>query len=475
MMSTLPKKVVTRFAPSPTGILHLGGARTALFCYRYSQHCQGLFLLRVEDTDCERSTPEATQAILDGLRWLGLPHDGDVVYQSHHRARHAEIAHQLLAAGFAYRCYATTEELEEMRAAATAAGQSPRYDGRWRDPPAGTPIPDRPFAVRLRVPQSGSTVVEDLIQGTVSVENSQLDDMVLLRSDGTPTYMLSVVVDDFDMGITHVIRGADHFTNTFRQLQLYQALGWTAPKFAHVPLIHGSDGQKLSKRHGAVGLNSYQEMGILPVAMRNYLLRLGWGHGDDEIISDQQAAEWFDLSGIGKAPARYDLDKLLHLNAHYLKTIPTAELLQELEPWLQKVKAHPLTAEDRARVERLLPALLLRAQTLVELAGGAGFLLGRIEPDAEAVVKWREGAGVLAELAKALHAHQPHTAPEFEAVIKQLAKDLDKKMPEVAMPLRAALTGRLQSPAVGEVCAALGLELVLERLETQPPQQTLSG
>lgn len=464
--------VITRFAPSPTGMLHLGGARTALFCYLFSKHMGGQFLLRVEDTDRERSTPEATQAILDGMRWLGLTWDGDVVYQSRNQARHAAVVQQLLNAGKAYRCYASPEELEEMRASAMAAGLSPRYDGRWRDAAPNTPIPNQPPAIRLRAPQTGSTVVNDLIQGRIEVDNSQLDDMVLLRSDGTPTYMLSVVVDDHDMNITHVIRGADHLTNSFRQVQLYQAMGWPIPEFGHIPLIHGNDGQKLSKRHGAMGLDAYRAMGILPMAMRNYLLRLGWGHGDDEIISDDQAIEWFDLSGVGKAPARYDLDKLLHLNSHYMKQLSLDELMQALQPflaeWKQERFGQPLLPDDLARVQALLPALLQRAQTLVELTEGSDFLLNphRPTPDEAAAAKLAEAnsAGVLSALANRFDQRQPTAAADFESTVKELANDLGKKMPEVAMPLRAALTGRLQSPAVGETCAALGLARVLERL-----------
>ncbi|MCA3249868.1 MAG: glutamate--tRNA ligase [Holosporaceae bacterium] len=464
--------VITRFAPSPTGMLHLGGARTALFCYLFSKHMGGQFLLRVEDTDRERSTDEATQAILDGMRWLGLTWDGDVVYQSRNQARHAAVVQQLLDAGKAYRCYASPEELEEMRATAMAAGLSPRYDGRWRDPAPNTPIPNQPPAIRLRAPQTGSTVVNDLIQGRIEVDNSQLDDMVLLRSDGTPTYMLSVVVDDHDMNITHVIRGADHLTNSFRQVQLYQAMGWPIPEFGHIPLIHGNDGQKLSKRHGAMGLDAYRAMGILPVAMRNYLLRLGWGHGDDEIISDAQAIEWFDLSGVGKAPARYDLDKLLHLNSHYMKQLPPDALMKALQPflaeWKQERFGQPLLPDDLARVGALLPALLQRAQTLVELTEGSDFLLNphRPTPDEAAAAKLAEAnsAGVLSALANRFDQRQPIAAADFESTVKELANDLGKKMPEVAMPLRAALTGRLQSPAVGETCAALGLQRVLERL-----------
>ena len=327
--------VVTRFAPSPTGFLHIGGARTALFNWLFARHHGGTFLLRIEDTDRARSTEAAVEAILDGLKWLELDWDGDAVSQFQRRDRHAEVAHQMMAAGHAYRCYASPEELEAMRAEQKAAGQPMRYDGRWRDrDPAEAPAGISPV-IRLKAPQEGETVLADHVQGEVRVQNAQLDDMVLLRADGTPTYMLSVVVDDHDMNVTHVIRGDDHLTNTFRQIQIYRAMGWDLPQFAHIPLIHGADGAKLSKRHGALGVDAYRDMGYLPEAVRNYLLRLGWGHGDDEIISTEQAIEWFDLGGIGRSPSRFDFAKLDNLNAHYMRLADDARLVSLIVPLIE--------------------------------------------------------------------------------------------------------------------------------------------
>src|ERR1700759_1757080 len=329
-------KPVLRFAPSPTGYLHIGGARTALFNWLFARHTGGTFLLRIEDTDRERSTPEAVAAILNGLEWMGLNWDGQTVYQFARAGRHRAVAEQLLAEGKAYRCYATAEELTEMREAQRAAGKPIRYDGRWRDRAPGPEQEGKPFVVRLRAPQTGETVVHDLIQGDVTFANENLDDMILLRSDGTPTYMLAVVVDDQDMGVTHVIRGDDHLNNAARQLQLIQALGWRVPVYAHIPLIHGPDGAKLSKRHGALGVDAYRDMGFLPAALRNYLLRLGWGHGDDEIISTKQAIEWFDLKDVGRSASRFDTAKLTNLNAHYMREAPDAELVALVLPRIEK-------------------------------------------------------------------------------------------------------------------------------------------
>ncbi len=359
--STAPATtVVTRFAPSPTGFLHIGGARTALFNWLYARHCGGRFLLRIEDTDRARSTAAATEAILDGLRWLGLDWDGDPVFQHTRARRHAEAAAELLASGRAYRCYCTPAELAAMREKARAEGRPQRYDGRWRErDPGDAPAGIAP-AIRLKAPQTGETVIRDLVQGEVKIANAQLDDMVLLRSDGTPTYMLAVVVDDHDMAITHVVRGNDHLTNAARQLQLFRALGWPAPHFAHVPLIHGADGARLSKRHGAIGSEAYRELGFLPEAMRNYLLRLGWSRGDAEIVSDAEARAWFDLAGIGRSPARFDLAKLEALNRHYLK--------QADDGRLAGLVAERLAAPDlEAALETLMPAMKARARTVAEL------------------------------------------------------------------------------------------------------------
>ena len=366
--------VVTRFAPSPTGFLHIGGARTALFNWLFARHHGGTFLLRIEDTDRARSTEAAVEAILDGLKWLELDWDGDAVSQFERRGRHAEVAHQMLAAGHAYRCYASPEELEAMRAEQKATGQPMRYDGRWRDrDPAEAPAGISPV-IRLKAPQEGETVLADHVQGEVRVQNAQLDDMVLLRADGTPTYMLSVVVDDHDMNVTHVIRGDDHLTNTFRQIQIYRAMGWDLPQFAHIPLIHGADGAKLSKRHGALGVDAYRDMGYLPEAVRNYLLRLGWGHGDDEIISTEQAIEWFDLGGIGRSPSRFDFAKLDNLNAHYMRLADDARLVSLIVPLIEAKSGGHVSSEARDLLTRAMPGLKQRAKTLVELADSAHFL-----------------------------------------------------------------------------------------------------
>ena len=366
--------VVTRFAPSPTGMLHLGGARTALFNWLYARRHGGSFRLRLEDTDRERSTPEAITAIVDGLAWLGLDWNGDIVRQSERRQRHAEVAHGLLAAGKAYRCYCTPEELAAMRAEARAAGRSALYDGRWRDRDPAQAPPGVDPAIRFRAPQEGETVLDDLVQGPVRVDNSALDDMVLLRADGAPTYMLAVVVDDHDMEITHAIRGDDHLTNAFRQIQLFRALGWEPPAYAHIPLIHGPDGAKLSKRHGAVAIGAYADMGILPDAMRNALLRLGWSHGDDEIIDTAQAIRWFDLDAVGRGAARFDMEKLRNLNGHYIRASADSVLLAAIEPRLSET--YPLAATDEGirRIGTLLPEVRTRAKTLVELADGLAFL-----------------------------------------------------------------------------------------------------
>jgi glutamyl-tRNA synthetase len=359
--------VVTRFAPSPTGFLHIGGARTALFNWLYARRHGGKYLLRIEDTDRQRSTKAAIDAIVDGLSWLGLDWDGDVFHQFEHAHRHAEIAHQLLAEGKAYRCYASPQELDEMREKARSEGRPMRYDGRWRDrDPGDAPAGVKPV-IRLKAPQEGESVVIDRVLGAVTVQNAQLDDMVLLRSDGTPVYMLSVVVDDHDMGITHVIRGADHHTNTFRQVQLYNALGWQAPEFAHIPLIHGPDGAKLSKRHGALGVDAYRDMGFLPAALRNYLLRLGWSHGDDEVISTSQATAWFDLEHVGQSPARFDFAKLTNLNAHYLRDMADADLLPLVRPAIDAAIGTPLSGVALDRVVRGIGGVKQRSRTLVEL------------------------------------------------------------------------------------------------------------
>src|SRR3954471_18489194 len=371
-MSEIPKPVL-RFAPSPTGMLHIGGARTALFNWLYARHTGGSFLLRIEDTDRERSTPEAVEAILNGMAWMGLNWDGDVIYQFARLARHREIAEKLLAEGKAYRCYATAEELTQMREEQKTAGKPMRYDGRWRTRAPGPEQRDKPYVVRLKARQEGETIVHDVVLGHVRFENVQLDDMVLLRSDGTPTYMLAVVVDDLDMGVPHVIRGADHLNNAARQLQIIEALNLPVPVYGHLPLINGPDGAKLSKRHGALAVEAYRDMGYLPEAMRNYLLRLGWSHGDDEIIPTAQAIAWFNFEAIGKSAARMDYKKLDNLNGHYIREAPDTTMVAEVTAFLAREK-RTLSMTARGRLETAMPSLKERAKTLVELIAGAEFL-----------------------------------------------------------------------------------------------------
>ena len=468
--------VVTRFAPSPTGYLHVGGARTALFNWLYSRHCGGRFLLRVEDTDRARSTEAAKAAILDGLRWLGLDWDGDVVYQSEHANRHAALARDLLAGGKAYHCYCTPEELSEMRAQARAEGRPPRYDGRWRDRDPAEAPDDVPPVVRFRAPRDGETVIDDRVQGTVRIANDQLDDMVLLRADGTPTYMLSVVVDDHDMGVTHVIRGDDHLTNAFRQTRLFQALGWEAPIFAHIPLIHGPDGAKLSKRHGALGVAAYRdELGILPEALANYLLRLGWGHGDDEIIAMTEAIAWFDLPAINKAAARFDMAKLTNLNGHYMRAADDARLCDLIAPRLEKTCGSALDSALRARLLRGMPGLKERAKTIVELADNALFY---VQPrplplDQKAAKLLDADARVrLGRLASRLADTRDWSADELERVVREFAEAEGLKLGKVAQPLRAALTGRTTSPGLFDVLAVLGREEALGRIADVREERT---
>src|SRR6201994_2251731 len=383
----MSQKPVLRFAPSPTGMLHIGGARTALFNWLYARHAGGTFLLRIEDTDRERSTPEAVEAILNGMNWMGLNWDGDVFYQFARAPRHREVAEKLMTEGKAYRCYATAEELTAMREEQKAAGKPMRYDGRWRDRAPGPEQAGNPFVVRIKGATSGETIVHDLILGDVRYANDQLDDMVLLRSDGTPTYMLAVVVDDYDMGVTHVVRGADHLNNAARQLQIIEAMGWPVPTYGHLPLINGPDGQKLSKRHGALAVEAYRDMGYLPETMRNYLLRLGWSHGDDEIISTEQAIEWFNLESIGKSAARMDFKKLDNLNGHYIRESNDEALTAEVVALLaHETPPRVLTMEARHRLTAAMPGLKERAKTIVELVQAAEFLFtdGPRTPDAAA-------------------------------------------------------------------------------------------
>jgi glutamyl-tRNA synthetase len=466
---TQNSKPVLRFAPSPTGMLHIGGARTALFNWLYARHCGGTFLLRIEDTDRERSTPEAVAAILNGMQWLGLNWDGDVVYQFSRAGRHRQVAEQLLAEGKAYRCYATAEELTEMREAQRKAGKPIRYDGRWRhrDPaeaPAGAPS-----VVRLKAPDDGETIVHDLVLGDVRFTNEQMDDMVLLRSDGTPTYMLAVVVDDFDMGVTHVVRGADHLNNAARQLQIIEAMGWPRPIYGHLPLINGPDGQKLSKRHGALAVEAYRDMGYLPETMRNYLLRLGWSHGDDEIIPTEKAVAWFDFSSVGKSPARMDYKKLDNLNGHYIREAADAVLVAELAAFLERrIPPHILSQTARDRLLSAMPALKERAKTLVQLDQGAEFLYtdGPRDLDAGAAkILTDEARARLNQILPALE-KTDWSGSALEAAARDFAEASGLKLGDVAQPLRAALTGKSASPPLFEMLALLGQEESLRRLRT---------
>jgi len=456
----------TRFAPSPTGLLHIGGARTALFNYLYARHHGGQYLLRIEDTDRERSTQQAVDVILEGLAWLGLTPDEPPLFQSTRAARHAETVQTMLASGHAYRCYSTAEELRLMRELATAEGRPPRYDGRWRDrDPAEAPHGVSP-AIRLRAPREGETVVEDLVQGTVRVANTELDDMILLRSDGTPTYLHAVVVDDHDMDITHVIRGDDHLTNTFRQVQIYQALGWQPPRFAHIPLIHGADGAKLSKRHGSVSVLEFERSGFLPEALCNYLLRLGWGHGDSEILSRDEAIKLFDIDAVGRAASRMDYAKLTHLNGVYLRQADDARLTADVLRRLQGADGLVLDDVTAARIQTLMPGLKERAKTLVELADSAAFLARRVPLpfDAKAAALLTDAArGTLRQVAGALAATD-FTQSAIDGALRETAEQLGVKLGQVAQPLRAALTGSTVSPGIDATLAALGREESLARI-----------
>ena len=458
--------VRARFAPSPTGLLHIGSARTALFNYLFARHNGGEFLLRIEDTDRERSTEAATRVILEGLEWLGITPDQPPVFQSTRMARHAAVARQMLASGRAYHCYCTAEELRQMREQAVAEGRSPRYDGRWRDrDPAEAPAGVTP-SIRLKAPRDGETVVEDLVQGIVRVGNSELDDMIILRSDGTPTYNHSVVVDDHDMGITHVIRGDDHLTNTFRQVQIYQAMGWDLPRFAHVPLIHGADGAKLSKRHGAVSALEFREQGYLPEALCNYLLRLGWGHGDAEVIDRDEAIRLFDLDGVGRAPSRMDYARLTNLNGTYIRHADDERLTREVLERLAHRTDLALGARAAERIRALMPALKERAKTLIDLADSAAFLARPVplpmEPKAASLLT-PEARLMLRDVASALAATD-FDQPALDAALRAFAESSGRKLGQVAQPLRAALTGSTASPGIDATLAALGKEEALARL-----------
>jgi glutamyl-tRNA synthetase len=458
---------VCRFAPSPTGFLHIGGARTALFNWLFARHHGGRFRLRIEDTDRQRSTPEAVDAILNGLRWLELDWDDEVVHQFARASRHAEIAHELLRQGKAYRCYCTPEELEEMRARARAEGRPPRYDGRWRDrDPADAPAGVRP-AIRIKAPTEGETVIRDLVQGDVVIRNDQLDDMILLRGDGTPVYMLSVVVDDFDMGVTHVIRGDDHLNNAARQMMVIQAMGWPVPTYAHIPLIHGPDGAKLSKRHGALAVEAYRDMGYLPEAMRNYLLRLGWAHGDAEIIPTAQAIEWFDLDAVGRSAARFDFAKLGSINGHYIRERDDDSLAALAIAQLEREPGRPVDVAARARIRAGMAGLKQRAKTIVELAESAEFYChARPIPIAESGRKLLTDAARsrLLGLRERLEALPDWDARAIEGEARAATEAAGIKLGDVAQPLRAALTGTNVSPPIFEVMQVLGREESLGRI-----------
>jgi glutamyl-tRNA synthetase len=462
--------VVTRFAPSPTGMLHIGSARTALFNWAYARHAGGQMLLRIEDTDRARSTEEAVQAILDGLSWLGIDWDGEPISQFARADRHREVAETLLAAGHAYRCYASPEELAEMRAKARAEGRPPRYDGRWRDRDPSEAPPSVAPAIRIKSPLTGELVVRDHVQGDVTFKSEDLDDLIILRSDGTPTYNLAVVVDDHDLGVTHVIRGDDHLTNAARQLTIYNALGWQAPEFAHIPLIHGPDGAKLSKRHGALGVAAYRQMGYLPQALRNYLARLGWSHGDDEIFSTGQFVEWFSLEGLNKAAARFDFAKLTNLNAHYVRAAAPAELFAAMLALAAELGRDADVAGLKSHREAVLaaiPELQPRARTVLELVDGAAFIHAArpIAPDAAAAkVLDNDGRALLVRLAASLEALPDWSREGLEAVTRDFAEAEGAKLGSVAQPLRAALTGRTVSPGVFEVMALLGRQESLARI-----------
>lgn len=465
--------VVTRFAPSPTGFLHIGGARTALFNWLYARRTGGKFLLRIEDTDRARSTDAAIGAILDGMRWLGLDWDGEEIYQFSRASRHAEVARQLVESGHAYPCWLTQEDLAAMRTAAQAERRPFRIISPWRDADPATHPTEAAPVIRLKAPRDGKLTIIDRVQGEVTVDATEIDDFILLRSDGTPTYMLSVVVDDHDMGVTHVIRGDDHLNNAFRQLVMLQALGWPIPTYAHVPLIHGSDGAKLSKRHGALGVDAYRdELGFLPEAVNNYLLRLGWGHKDDEIISREDAISWFDIDGVGRSASRFDFKKLESLNAHYMREADDARLATLCANHVAAILERPLEAEDEALLERAMPALKPRAKTLIELAEGAVFLFDQIPLTYEDKARGQideAPEGVLGALANGFAALDDWSIVALEDVVRDEADRRQIGLGKLAGPLRAALTGRTISPGIFDVLWLLGRDESLQRINAALP------
>lgn len=462
------KQVVTRFAPSPTGFLHIGGARTAIFNWLYARHTGGKFLLRIEDTDIARSSQEAKDAIISGLQWLGLDWDGPIVYQTEGAKRHAEVAYQLLEAGHAYRCYATSEELEVMRAEQREKKLPLRYDGRWRDRDPSDAPAGVPHVVRFRAPQTGAVTIHDRVQGEVTVNNAELDDFILLRSDGSPTYMLSVIVDDHDMGVTHLIRGDDHLNNAFRQLALIRAMGWPEPIYAHVPLIHGPDGAKLSKRHGALGVEAYRDkFGYLPDALSNYLTRLGWGHGDDEIFSREQAVEWFDVDHVGRAPARMDFKKLENINGHYIRDADDARLAAIVAPMVESQLGDTLGDKGQELLTQAMPFLKVRAKSTLSLTEGSLFLFEArplpLDEGAKALLD-SDGRVLLESVSGALASCMEWEATALENAVRRVAEDAGIGLGKVAQPLRAALTGRTTSPGIFDVLILLGRDESLARI-----------
>lgn len=474
--ATTARPPVVRFAPSPTGYLHIGGARTALFNWLYAKAKDGQFLLRIEDTDRKRNNPEAIAAIYDGLKWLGLDWDGNAISQFARADRHVEIANALLANGKAYRCYLTPDELDQMRKQAEEEKRAFKIRSPWRDKSAEEALTDKPFSVRLKAPLDGETVVHDEVQGDVTFANQDLDDFIILRSDATPTYHLAVVVDDHDMAVTHVIRGVDHLNNAARQNLIYSALDWDIPVYAHVPLIHGGDGAKLSKRHGALGVEAYRADGYLPEALRNYLVRLGWSHGDDEIMSTEQLISWFDLDGIGKSPARFDTQKLEDLNAHYIRESTDADLLRHIERLLQEIEGGDALGEELSKndgwikLEMALPGLKPRAKTLLAVLDGAKFITDQrpleLEPKAAKLLD-DDAKHHLAQLKTRLEGESDWRAETLEAIVRSYGEEADVKLGKIAQPLRAALTGRTVSPPVFDVLAVLGKPESLARLADQ--------
>ncbi len=460
-----PNPVVTRFAPSPTGYLHIGGARTALFNWLFARHHNGTFLLRIEDTDRARSTPEATEAIYAGLKWLGLDWDGDPISQFARADRHREVADAMLAAGTAYKCYSTKEEIDAYRHAQKAAGKPSIFLSPWRD--SDQPAPDLPFVVRLKAPREGEITINDQVQGDVTWKCETMDDLILLRSNGSPTYMLAVVVDDHDMGVTHVIRGDDHLTNAARQALIYKGNGWDLPVFAHIPLIHGPDGAKLSKRHGALGVEAYREVGYPAEAMRNYLARLGWSHGDDEFFTTAQAIEWFGLDAIGKSPSRFDFKKLENLSGQHIRAMENDALLAEVNEFVAAHHNLPITAEKNSVFLQAMDSLKERAKTFPELIEMGRFFLSErpFSPDEKAAQQLETVSnGILSRLTSRLR-DASWTPSDLEETIRQFAEEENLKLGKIAQPLRAALTGRTVSPSVFEIMEIIGKEETIARLE----------